>query len=169
MSGIGRKNIFDFIIIIIMICALICLFRPQVRASQQGVEPPADNFSETQTPTVTPTPSTPRSAPPPPLPFIQPSDKMWIVQGEVYQSQDFFSCRITCRSTWQGISFEILQTTRGSEEWTPHQDEVVRCQTDSSGTIKKFISGGHWNTAPITPDETLCFLVIRQAQLRSSH
>lgn len=166
MFGIGKK-IFDFIIVLMMFCALICLFRPQVRASQPPEETPQTILPQPTTPPVTPTPHSPRPTPPVPLPFIQPSDKIWIVQGEVHPEQDHFTCRTPCRSAWQGDDFEIIQTTRGSEEWTSHQNEFAQCKSESELSAKKFLSGGSWSTAPASPDEMLCFLVIKQVHLRS--
>jgi hypothetical protein len=119
--------------------------------------------SVTPTPRRTPQPARPRRTPPPtPLPNFQTPDKIWVVQGEIHQSQDVFVCRAECRSNWGGLTFEVLQTTRGSEDWRWNSGELSKCFDSSQDTEKLFLSGGSWQTPPVNPEESLCFLVVRQ-------
>lgn len=145
----------------ITLCCLAAL--PHLRDEASAKDSSLSLPRVTPTPQRTPQPVRPRRTPPPtPLPNIQTPDKIWVVQGEIQQSQDVFVCRAECKSGWSGLTFEVLQTTRGSEDWRLHSGELSECFDSVHDSGKKYLSGGSWQTPPTNPEESLCFLVVRQ-------
>lgn len=162
-SRSGMKNIGSYsteiTLCFLVLSLMVCVFRSRVEASTESSSSANPNAFVAPTPRSTPTP---RPTHPAPLPQTQPTDKVWIVQGEIYRHHDSYSCRTRCKDSWDGRQFELLQSTRGSEDWMTHQNETVRCHSESRHPSNQFLVGGVWHTPASTPDEILCFLVIKE-------
>lgn len=159
----GMKNVgiysADITLFFLALSLMVCVFRSRVEASTKSTSSISPKSETAPTPRSTPTP---RPTHPAPLPQTQPTDKVWIVQGEIYRHNETYTCRTRCKDSWDGRSFELLQSTRGSEDWITHQNETVRCHSESSHPSNHFLVGGSWYTPASTPDEILCFLVIKE-------
>lgn len=165
-SALNLKKAVDISLIALIFAMLFCQYRRQVLAAQ---EEQVEGGRSAVLPRVTPAPTSsprpqpsPRPTPPAPLPQVAATDKIWVVEGELEAHEDAFSCRVACRPAWDGRVFEILQATRGAEDWISLQDSMAGCTSETGGLVRKFLRGGSWQTPPDTPEAALCFLVIRQ-------
>jgi len=165
-STLNQKKAVDISLIVLVFALIFCQCRRQVLAAQ---EEQAADIRSAVPPRVTPTPPSPprpqpspRPTPPAPLPRVGTPDNVWVVEGESEAHEDSFSCRVACRPAWNGRVFEILQATRGAEDWISLQDTFAGCTAESTSFRGQFLRGGHWRTPPDTPEAALCFLVIRQ-------
>lgn len=157
MQRVLRKlnlKLFDTVLFVMLFASLILLGKPRVEAS---TEPPVSGYPHAVGPKKPDKPVRPA-----PLPFVKPSDKIWVLQGDVVADQNTWYCRASCRSDWEKRTFEVLQFTRGAEDWSSSADEVSACRMRPGSTGKVFLEGGEWRVPPAQPDDSLCFLVIRE-------
>jgi hypothetical protein len=175
-----KSHVLDTVLFLMLAGVVLSQFRRGVHAAEErtvaiGNELESEDFINPRprpraSPSPVPSPSvTPRPRPtaaPVPLPVVLTDEKIWVAQGELYSIQNSYVCRAACRKAWEGKSFEVLQATRGTEDWSPQQDLFVRCRNDFEIS---YLSGGLWHTPPDTPESSLCFLVIRQFSEASEH
>ncbi|MEN9825694.1 MAG: hypothetical protein RI953_1439 [Pseudomonadota bacterium] len=157
-SGTWQRKFFDLSLLLMLLGLMLVLVKRRVEAS---TESRFENLKPT------PTPKQPRTPPrPSPLPFINPTDKIWITQGEMLPGNSGYFCRVACRGGWEKKTFEVLQSTRGAEDWNTHHDEISVCSRVPAGGANPYLDGGLWLNPPALPDESLCFLVIREIATR---
>lgn len=138
-----EKKIFDLLLIGLFLSVLLVSFIKQVQASQ----PLQTSVS-------------------PQLPSLPTTDRIWVAQGELYHQEDFYTCRVTCRAEWEQSEIGILQATRGSEDWLIQDDKAVKCHLGHRDSSVKYLYGGAWQTPAGSPEESLCFLVIKDLSPR---
>ncbi|NBX18473.1 MAG: hypothetical protein EBR09_14040 [Proteobacteria bacterium] len=175
MAGKSRKSAHHIVdtAMLLLLLALVLFFCQYRRGVQAAGDEPADGSlpavgsgrSHTRNravPAATPRPR--RTSAPAPLPALDADEKIWVAKGEVVGSGNFFVCRAVCRPPWEGRVFDILQATRGTEDWIPQNDHFVRCIRNNENS---HLTGGLWQTPPENPETSLCFLVIRQSEVPS--
>jgi hypothetical protein len=160
----------DLSVVLVLLLLILSQYRRKVHAAGedysvdrqygQGFAPPRPSPG----PAVTPRPR--GTSVPVALPNISSDEKIWVAQGELQASRNSFACRAMCKPSWEGKIFEILQVTRGTEDWMSQQDVFARCHKD---TESSYLVGGLWHTPPETPESSLCFIVIRQSSAASDH
>jgi len=140
-------------------------------------------------PSPTPLPTVPLPTRPVTFPSVTPQDQMWVLSGDLQLrdsihsndaetlidqsdsendslnvAKSSYTCRVVCKKEWGDLSFEILQSTRGGEDWTLHQNHLSRCVSDDVRPSETYLTGGHWRTPAQSPEDTLCFLVVRRSR-----
>jgi len=95
-----------------------------------------------------------------PISVSRPALPMWIGQGELHPHMDEFVCRVRCERNWLGYDLEILQATRGAEDWVSFEGEAVRCFEEEANSQQWFLHAGLWMTSADSPEDNLCFLVL---------
>lgn len=95
-----------------------------------------------------------------PIAVQRPTRPMWMGQGELLAHDDEFVCRVRCERSWVGFDIEVLQATRGAEDWTSFEGERIRCQEEGENSGRWYLHAGRWSTASHLPEDTLCFLVL---------
>jgi hypothetical protein len=171
-SGKSAHHIFDTAMLLLLLTLVLFFFQYRRGVQAAGDEPAggsqdADGNGHSKiriraVPAATPRPR--RTPAPAPLPALDADEKIWVAKGEVVESGNFFVCRAVCRPPWEGRVFDILQATRGTEDWIPQNDHFVRCIRSHENS---HLIGGLWQTPSENPETSLCFLVIRQSEVPS--
>lgn len=112
-------------------------------------------------PTVAPTPRQPGLQP---ISVARPSRLMWIAQGEIQFYENAYVCRVRCERSWLGFDLDVLQATRGTEDWLSFEEVRVRCLEEGEGTAKWYLHAGRWPTGSHSPEESLCFVVLSDSR-----
>ncbi len=112
-------------------------------------------------PTVTPTKRPPSLQP---IAVARPARPMWIAQGEILAHDEKYVCRVRCEQGWLGFELDVLQATRGAEDWMSFEGEKVRCLEEGEGSGQWYMHAGRWLTASYSPEDMLCFLVLTESR-----
>ena len=114
-----------------------------------------------------PNPSQPKPQVPTPIPSPDPQQPIWVVKGEVQNVAGEYVCQIRCKEHWRGEEMQILQSTRGGEDWKSGDGEMSTCMVYGGQHPSLILHGGHWDSPPDTPEDSLCFLVLSESASHS--
>lgn len=158
MAG-DKRGIIDLVLgfWIISLCSAFLVQTGFSKGKASALEIPRPTPIPTPLPTVRP-----RPIPPSPIPSPHRVHPMWVGQGDVVSRDDEFVCRVLCKEEWFGKSFEILQATRGGEDWVSLEGQKAVCTPESDDQGIRALVAGRWATPADSPEQALCFLVISE-------
>jgi hypothetical protein len=153
------KLFFDGVVVFLLLLTCVHLGFKRVNASVDVLPRP----KSTATPTPLPS-ATPRPAPARPISVTRPSRPMWLTQGEIHAHEGEYVCKVKCEKNWQDLDLEVLQATRGGEDWVSFEGKPVNCRADMSEPPQWVLHAGHWTTPGNAPEDSLCFLVMTESR-----